>query len=404
MQAATGAAPDRLRILHVFRAPLGGLFRNVIDLTRGQIALGHEVGIFCDASTGGARADQVLGELAPLLALGVTRVPMSRYPNLTDLKAQLAFARHRAQVTPDIVHCHGSKGGLYGRLPARLPGARTYATAYTPHGGSFNYKPGSFEHRIYMAVEALLEPATDMFTFESRFIMGRFEAYVGHPPRTDHRVVLNGVADDEFIPIDHGAACFDLVYLGELRSAKGIDTLIDALALLKTRDGLTPRLLMVGSGPEEALLKQMAHDKGVSDQITWSPPGPIRAALAQGRIMVVPSRAESLPYVILEAAAAAQPLVSTNVGGIPEIYGPDHAHRLIPPDQPQALRDALRDALAKPAAALTAEAADLARFVRRHFTLEQMISGAVAGYRAALETRARPPAGAPLKRSARTEP
>ena len=37
--------------------------------------------------------------------------------------------------------------------------------------------------------------------------------------------------------------------------------------------------------------------------------------------MVIPSHAESLPYVILEAAAAAQPLVSTNVGGIPEIFG-----------------------------------------------------------------------------------
>lgn len=378
------SANDRLRILHVFRAPLGGLFRNVIDLTRGQLARGHDVGIFCDSTTGGVRADSVLKELQPKLALGVTRVPMSRYPNMTDLKAQIAFVRRRAELKPDVVHTHGSKGGFYGRLPARFSKARSYVTAYTPHGGSFNYKPGSMEHRIYMAVERFLEPATDMFTFESRFILGRFEAYIGRQPQTAHRIVLNGVADDEFIPIDNSAADFDLVYLGELRSAKGIDTLIEALALLRTQDELTPNLLMVGSGPDEDLLKAMADQRGVAGQITWAPPGPIRAALSRARIMVVPSRAESLPYVILEAAAAAQPLVSTDVGGIPEIYGPDHSPRLIPPNDPHVLRRAMQIALAKPDAQLKAEAVDLASFVRTHFTLDQMIAGAIAGYRDAI--------------------
>lgn len=380
-------APDRLRILHVFRAPLGGLFRNVLDLTRGQIALGHEVGIFCDASTGGARAEQALAELAPRLSLGVTRVPMSRYPSLTDAKAQLAFARSRRLLKPDVVHTHGSKGGLYGRLPARLEGKRSYVTAYTPHGGSFNYRPGTFEHRLYMSVERFLEPATDMFTFESRYIMGRFRAYVGAPPSAGHRIVLNGVAEDEFEPIDNSAAEFDLVYLGELRSAKGVDTLLEAMALLKAKDAIEPSLLMVGSGPDEALLKDMAQELGVAGSITWAPPGPIRASLARARIMVVPSRAESLPYVILEAAAAAQPLVSTNVGGIPEIYGPRHLDRLLEPDDPEALRAGLRTALAKPMEELKAQAADLAQFVRGDFTLDKMISGALEGYSAALSTR-----------------
>ncbi len=381
------AAQGPLRILHVFRAPLGGLFRNVIDLTRGQIARGHQVGIFCDSSTGGTRADEVLAELAPQLALGVTRVPMSRYPNLTDLKAQLAFAARRKAMQPDVVHCHGSKGGLYGRLPALLGGGRSYVTAYTPHGGSFNYKPGGREHRIYMSVEALLERATDMFTFESRYIHDCFVRYVGHEPRTDHRIVLNGVADHEFVPISHERASFDLVYLGELRSAKGIDTLIEALALLKAEHSLAPRLLMVGSGPEEQELRASAVAKGVAEQIQWRPPGPIREALAQARIMVVPSRAESLPYVILEAAAAAQPLVSTDVGGIPEIYGPDHAHRLIRPNDPAALAYAIRLALGMSDEDRRAEAQHLAAFVRGRFTLEQMLDGALAAYRAALARR-----------------
>ena len=254
----------RLRILHVFRAPLGGLFRHVLDLARGQAERGHEVGIFCDASTGGTRADAVFAELSGRLSLGITRVPMSRYPSLTDARAQFSAIALRRELAPDVVHCHGSKGGVYGRMPALISPGRRYITAYTPHGGSFNYKPGSTEHKVYMAVERLLERATDIFLFESRFIAGRFEASIGHEPRTDHRIVLNGVSDPEFEPIDHSEAAFDLVYLGELRSAKGIDTLIEALGLLKTRDRLTPRILIVGSGPDEAELRSLTIARGVA--------------------------------------------------------------------------------------------------------------------------------------------
>ena len=387
MTAPLATAPDRLRILHVFRAPLGGLFRNVLDLSRGQIALGHDVGIFCDASTGSDRADSALAALEPQLSLGVTRVPMSRYPSLTDGKAQLAFIRSRRLLKPDVVHTHGAKGGLYGRLPALLGGRRSYVTAYTPHGGSFNYRPGTFEHRLYMSVERFLKPATDMFTFESRYIMERFNAYVGAAPSAGHRLVHNGVAEEEFEPIDNAAAKFDLIYLGELRSIKGIDTLLEALALMKTKDGIEPSLLIVGSGPDEALLKDMARELGVAGSITWEPPGPIRAFLALARIMVVPSRAESLPYVILEAAAAAQPLVATNVGGIPEIYGPRHIGRLLEPNDPEALRAGLVAVLTRPPEELKAEAADLAEFVHGDFTLDRMMSAAMEGYTAALSTR-----------------
>lgn len=377
----------RLRILHVFRAPLGGLFRHVLDLARGQAERGHEVGIFCDASTGGTRADAVFAELSGRLSLGITRVPMSRYPSLTDARAQFSAIALRRELAPDVVHCHGSKGGVYGRMPALISPGRRYITAYTPHGGSFNYKPGSTEHKVYMAVERLLERATDIFLFESRFIAGRFEASIGHEPRTDHRIVLNGVSDPEFEPIDHSEAAFDLVYLGELRSAKGIDTLIEALGLLKTRDRLTPRILIVGSGPDEAELRSLTIARCVAAQCVFEPPGPIRQALSRARVMVVPSRAESLPYVVLEAAAAAQPLVATDVGGINEIYGPRHRHRLIPPDDAAVLAAAIAKLLAAPEADRAAEAADLAAHVRANFRLAPMIDGVLDAYRDALAKR-----------------
>ena len=63
-----GDSMTPLNILHVFRAPVGGLFRHVLDLAHEQIARGHRVGLIADSNTGGARADEVLGELAPSLA------------------------------------------------------------------------------------------------------------------------------------------------------------------------------------------------------------------------------------------------------------------------------------------------------------------------------------------------
>ena len=199
--------------------------------------------------------------------------------------------------------------------------------------------------------------------------------------------MLNGVSEAEFEPINHSDARYDLVYLGELRSAKGVDTLIEGLAILKHQHGLAPSILVVGSGPEEEALKGRASILGVGPQMSFEPPGPIRHALSRARIMVIPSRAESLPYVILEAAAACQPLVSTNVGGIPEIYGPAHAHRLIEPNDAAALAAAMAASLAIKPDELTAQARDLSDHVHRHFTLEAMIDGVTAGYRDALAKR-----------------
>ena len=82
-----GAKP--LRIVHVLRAPVGGLFRHVLDLAREQIARGHEVGLITDSLTGGARGAAQLAELAPSLSLGLLRLPIHRPPHMTDLSVLL---------------------------------------------------------------------------------------------------------------------------------------------------------------------------------------------------------------------------------------------------------------------------------------------------------------------------
>ena len=367
-----------LRILHVFRAPVGGLFRHVLDVAKGQAERGHEVGIFCDASTGGARAEKVLDELRPHLALGLTRIPMRRLPHPLDAVAVGHLTKVYAGLRADVLHGHGSKGGAYARM-ATLPGrdGKTIR-AYTPHGGSFNYNPGTVSHRIYMTAEAILARRTDVFLFESAYVKHRFEAFVGSTDKLV-RVVHNGIAEEEFEPIEQAPDPFDLVYIGEFRVAKGVDTLIDALAIIRRDHGVRLTLLAVGAGPSEGELKGRAQEAGVWDSIAFVPPQKIRGALSRGRVMVVPSKAESLPYVVLEAAAAAQPLICTKVGGIGEIFGP-HSGELIPDSDPLVLAAKILALLSEPDEVRGARARILSDYVKAGFRIDRMVDGVLQGY------------------------
>src|ERR1700733_6228838 len=106
----TAFDPTSLKIMHLLRAPLGGLFRHVVDVTRGQIERGHQVGLIVDSMTGGERADTILAELAPQLALGVQRVPITRELNPRDGYALWRISRRLHGLAPDVLHGHGAKG------------------------------------------------------------------------------------------------------------------------------------------------------------------------------------------------------------------------------------------------------------------------------------------------------
>jgi glycosyltransferase involved in cell wall biosynthesis len=111
-------------------------------------------------------------------------------------------------------------------------------------------------------------------------------------------------------------------------------------------------------------------------------PMPARDAFKLGRVLVVPSRAESLPYIVLEAAAAAVPIITTNVGGIPEVFGPQSS-RLIPPGDAPALARAISSALAD-SPGLRNEALTLRTRVQAEFSADVMAEAVLAAYDEAL--------------------
>jgi glycosyltransferase involved in cell wall biosynthesis len=370
-----------LRIVHVFRAPLGGLFRHVIDLAAEQNARGHEIGMFFDGVSRCQRVEDALARLPGGAALGVVTTPIRRNPGFSDIGALARFSAFLRRARPDVVHGHGSKGGAYARASA-LTYPHGAVRAYTPHGGSFNYRPGSAVHRAYMLAERAMAPLTDVFLFESAYIAGRYDEFVG-ARRGVRQIVANGVGPAEFVPATPNEDAADLFYVGELRAAKGIDTLLEAIARVGRARGLIPRTVLVGSGPDQASLSELAQQLGIAPFVSFSGQMPVREAFKLGRVMVVPSRAESMPYVVLEAAAARVPMIATNVGGIPEIYGP-YRDRLGPPDDPGDLQARIEAMLAMSQAQREAQSADLASYVGERFSIQTMVNSVMAGYGEAL--------------------
>ena len=371
MIVATGQSP--LNILHVFRAPVGGLFRHVVDLALGQIARGHRVGLIADSTTGGALAEARLAELAPRLALGLTRIPMSRHIGASDAGAAAHVAQRAAAVGADVIHGHGAKGGAYARFAVRGRALRVY----TPHGGSLHYGWASPSGFFYLAAERMLMRRTDLFLFESAYGCDAFRAKIGQPAAPT-RIVHNGVTDPEFAGVTPDPGATDLVFVGELRILKGIDVLIKAITWLAA-NGRIVTATIVGAGADRDAFEHEAQNLGLAERVRFVGSKPAREAFALGRFLVVPSRAESLPYVVLEAAAAGLPLIATRVGGIPEIFGPDAAH-LVRADDPTALAQAIEAALENPGLA-QARAQRLKARARESFSVDAMTDAVLGAYR-----------------------
>lgn len=325
-----------MRVLQVFRTPVGGLFRHVRDLARGLTALDHEVGIVCDSTTGGPAAEKALADLAPFCRLGIHRLPIGRTPGLADVEAASAIVRIAATVRPQILHGHGAKGGVY----ARLAGARLkIPSLYTPHGGSLHYAWSSPRGALFLAAEKLMLRRGSGLLFVCDYERRVFQEKIGLGG-LPFRVVHNGLWREEFSAAPLAPDVRDLIFLGELRHLKGVSDLLEALSVLS---GWRPvSATLVGDGPDRQEFEAQAQRLGLADRVRFTGALPARQAMGLGRVMVMPSRAESLPYVILETVAAGKPLIATDVGGIPEILP---AEALVPPSDPKALAEAIRRSL-----------------------------------------------------------
>jgi len=136
-----------------------------------------------------------------------------------------------------------------------------------------------------------------------------------------------------------------LLFVGRLVSVKGADLAIETLLRLRA-NGADTTLTICGDGPEREALERQVADAGLADRVTfegWTAPDDLAVHYRTSELLLVPSRYEPFGIVALEAIAGGCPVVAAHTGGLPEAVG--ECGLLVPPDDPEALTDAVERAL-----------------------------------------------------------
>jgi glycosyltransferase involved in cell wall biosynthesis len=173
-----------------------------------------------------------------------------------------------------------------------------------------------------------------------------------------HRV-YNGVDLSRFTPTDFGSAPPTIISIGRLIEKKGFGDLIGACALLQAR-GRQFTCRIIGEGPLEESLRAQVAANGLEKSVALTGPqtqAEIASQLAHATVFVLPCTREAdggmdnLPTVIMEAMAAGLPVISTPLGGIPEMVEDGLNGELVPERDPAAIAIAIERLLDDPTSA-----------------------------------------------------
>lgn len=319
------------------------------DLVEEHADAGHKIGIICDSTTGGAHEEALFDAIRPRLALGLMRMPIRRAIMPSDLLALARSYKHIKSLQPDILHGHGAKGGVVARLVGSTLRANGYCVArfYSPHGGSLHFDRSRPTGQIVLRLERYLERFCDQLVFVCDYERRTYEQKVGSA-RIDSRVIYNGIREREFAPIHTQQNGADFLYIGMMRDLKGPDVFIDAFEIAERTLGRRLSAAMVGEGPDKERYREILQQRSLADRVTLRDAMPATKAFSLADIVVVPSRAEAMPYIVLEALAAEKPLIASRVGGIPEILG-ETSGALVSPGDANALGELMATARSEPA-------------------------------------------------------
>ncbi len=343
---------SRARVLRLFsRLNIGGPSVHVILLSEGLRPLGYDTRL-------------VIGREAPregnLLALAAERgvdcetmAGLGReIAPLQDLRALFGLVRLIRAWRPEIVHTHTAKAGLLGRLAARAAGVPTVVHTFHGHVLRGYFSPP--QQAFFRGLEAFLAKAADALVAVSDAVK-RDLVELGVAPERKIRVIplglelaaLAGELPRGTLRREAGiAADAPLIgVVGRLVPIKDVPTFLEAARRVRERRP-DARFAIVGDGEERAALEAQCRALGLADSshfFGW------RRDLAQvyGDLDVVvnASRNEGTPVALIEALAAARPVVATAVGGTPDLLGRNERGLLVPPGQPEALAAAVVDVL-----------------------------------------------------------
>lgn len=354
----------RPHVVHVLdRLSVGGMetvLLDVIAATRTEYS--HHVICLRERGVRAVRAE----------AMGVSVESIDKRAG-KDLAAYGRLWRRLQALSPAIVHSYNI-GALEACVPARLAGVKYIVHA--EHGRDVSDPYG--ENRKYRLMRRALAPLISRFVPVSRDLAAWLIRDIGIAERKVVPV-CNGIDTARFAPDEssgyprHSSANpaapdkrpIAIGSVGRLDAVKGFDTLIDAFAVLCRRFPDRPMTLeIVGDGPERGNLVRCIEDLGLVDRVVLAGPrDDVETFLQSLDIYVCSSVAEGIALTVLEAMAAARPVVATRVGGNPELVDAGHTGVLVEPKAPEALADALAAYVENPQAAAAAGRAGRARAV-----------------------------------------
>lgn len=296
------------------------------------------------------------------------------------------IARFLKSWRADVIHCHLPLAGLAGRLAARLTGV---PVVYTEHNYLERYHPWS--RRANLATWRL----QDFVVAVSEEVADSIRRHAGTVRPV--RVVRNGVSLDRFTP--------DLGLRRQIRNELGIPSsspVVGTVAVFRPQKCLdlwlqTARtvadehpdthFLIVGDGPLRGRLHTRSEELGLGDKVHWAGlQNEVKPFLSAMDVYLMSSSHEGMPVALLEAAASALPVVSTAVGGVPEVVVSGETGFLVPPEAganlaPNVLRLLRDEELRRRFGRLGRER------VRDHFSMDRMVGILESIYRNVLEER-----------------
>lgn len=376
-------------VLQVMECTIGGTRRHLTDLARGLARRGVEVHLAVAAE----RQPDFRETLAELSAEGcrVHEVPMVRSIRpLLDARHLRRLEDLLREVQPDLVHTHSSKAGVLGRLASLRTGVGR--RVHTPHTLAFLFAEmfGPLKRRLFFQIERSLARGTDAMVAVSESEARTFAGSgVVDPDRV--RVVPNGVDPapyDGAAPADLAALGLDparptAAVIGLLNVAKGQDLALEALARHPEL-----QLLLVGHGETEAELRGLAERLGVADRVAFAGfRADVPELLAAVDLLLLPSRWEGMPYIVLEAMASGLPVAATPVDGARDLVVDGATGWLAPRVDGEAIADTLERALAAGPDARSQLGRAGRERILEGFTVDAMVEGCLALYAEVLGAR-----------------
>ncbi|MEA3213641.1 MAG: hypothetical protein QOE70_6698 [Chthoniobacter sp.] len=358
------------QVLHVVTSiARGGAQNHLVDLVRHQRAAGVAVTVAY------LRAH---GYWAPALREMGATVSDLRLRFYGDLRPLRELRRLLAGTRFDLVHAHLEPAELYLRLALLGTSAKELPLIISKHNDRpFHCFPGQralgrWVARRASAVIAISEAVRKFMTGPS----------LGLKPGTV-QTIHYGLGAQPFEKVteasaaalrrEWGAGAETLVigFAGRLVEQKSIDTLIRAFALLRQRAPGETKLVIAGCGPLEAALRRCAEEQGVTDHVVWAGfREDVPRMMKAFDVFALTSVHEGFGLVLVEAMAAARPVVATRAGAIPEVVVDGETGFLAEPAQPQQVADALLKLTDAAVRARLGAAGH--RRVLANFTLEQM--------------------------------